>query len=148
MRTAASELICASRRRVRIPEIASAWKPALDEVWAFLGRNPGLRPPDGHNFFLYHHPTRRDDPMDIDFGVQVSRPFLGEGPISMVATPTGEVASTVHVGPYSGLAQAHKAVHDWCAANNRRVGAASWEIYGDWNEDETELETEVVYLLA
>ncbi|MES1199443.1 MAG: GyrI-like domain-containing protein [Pseudomonadota bacterium] len=147
-RTVSPQLICAARRRVRVPEIASAWKPALDEVWAFLARYPGLRAPDGHNLFLYHHSTRPNEPMDIDFGVQVTRAFLGEDGVSMTATPAGEVASTVHIGPYSGLGPAHSAIHHWAAANKRRIGAASWEIYGDWNDDPTKLETEIVYLLA
>ncbi|HVY84644.1 MAG TPA: GyrI-like domain-containing protein [Caulobacterales bacterium] len=146
--TATPRLIAAVRRQVRIGEIAGAWKPALDEVWAFLGRHPGLAGPNGHNVFLYHHPTRREDPMDIDFGVEVSRPFLGEGAISMVPTPAGEVATTLHVGPYAQLPEAHRAIHTWCATNGKRIGGKSWEIYGDWNEDETKLETEVVYSLA
>ena len=28
---------------------------------------------DGHNTFLYGHPTRRGDPQDVDFGVEVVR---------------------------------------------------------------------------
>ena len=54
--------LAAVRRHVAITGIASAWKPALDKVWEFLGTQPGLRAgTDGHNVFLYHHPARRDD---------------------------------------------------------------------------------------
>ena len=135
----------ASRRSVRIPEIASAWKPALDEVWAFLREHPELKP--GHNIFLYHHPTQPDQPMDIDFGVEAAGPFTAPGGLLSTATPAGLVATTTLVGPYSGMSAAHNAVHIWCAENGKQIGAASWEIYGDWTEDETKLETKIVYLL-
>ena len=43
---------------------------------------------------------------------------------------------------------AHDAVHAWRRANGRRIGAMSWEVYGDWTEDESKLETEIFYLLV
>src|SRR6266516_4991832 len=36
--------------------IAQEFRPALDKVWAFLNKNPGLRT-DRHNVLLYHHET-------------------------------------------------------------------------------------------
>jgi effector-binding domain-containing protein len=129
-----------------ISGIARAWKPALDQVWAFLEANGGLRP--GHNLFLYHHAERRNEAMNIDFGVQVARSFEREGDVQCIETPAGEVARTVHVGPCDRLGDAHNAIHAWCAANNRKIGQASWEIYGDWNNDPALLETTIKYLLA
>ena len=143
---AASELIAAVHARVPRTGIARAWKPALDQVWAFFKTNGDLRP--GFNFFLYHHPAHRDDPMDIDFGVQVPHPFDPAGNVRCIETPSGEVAKTVHIGPYDRLSDAHDAIHAWCAANNRKIGKASWEIYGHWNNDPALLETTINYLLA
>jgi effector-binding domain-containing protein len=54
----------------------------------------------------------------------------------------------VHVGPYDRLRDAHNSIHAWCAANNRKIAQASWEIYGDWNDDPARLETTIRYLLA
>ena len=68
-----AELVAAVRTRVPISGIALAWKPALDQVWAFIRTHGSLKP--GHNLFLYHHPANRSEPMDIDFGVQVAQPF-------------------------------------------------------------------------
>ena len=145
IQTVTAQPIVAARRRVFIPEITSAWKPALDQVWAFLREHPELRP--GGNLFLYHHPTKREDPMEIDFGVEVAGPFTAPGGLISTATPAGEVATTTHVGPYQGLPAAHNAIHAWCAANGKQIGWASWEIYGDWTEDEAKLETQICYLL-
>ncbi|MFL5268482.1 MAG: hypothetical protein ACJ8AH_18125 [Stellaceae bacterium] len=35
-----------------------------------------------------------------------------------------------------------------CAASNRKIAQASWEIYGDWNDDPALLETTIKYRLA
>jgi effector-binding domain-containing protein len=144
--TVRPELIAAVRAKATISDIAQAWKPALDQVWAFLKDNPDL--PREHNLFLYHHPARRDDPMDIDFGVQVGRRFEPQGNVRCVETPAGMVAKTIHRGRYDQLKGAHDAIHGWCAANNRRIGNASWEIYGDPSPDPAKQETTICYLLA
>jgi effector-binding domain-containing protein len=143
---AQKELIAAVRATVPISGIAGAWKPALDQVWAFLKTNRELRP--GHNFFLYHHAEHRASPMNIDFGVQVACTFEPEGSVRCIETPAGEVARTVHIGPYDRLIDAHNALHEWCAAHNRKIGRASWEVYGDWNNNPALLETTIKYLLA
>jgi effector-binding domain-containing protein len=86
--------------------------------------------------------------MNIDFGVQVARPFERVGDVHCIETPAGEVALTVRIGPYDRLGDAHNAIHAWCAANNRKIGQASWELYGDWSNDPALLETTIKYLLA
>src|SRR5262245_58644381 len=107
-----SLLIAAVRREVRIGEVGSAWGPALDLVWKFLRAQQGLHA-GGHNVFLYHHPARRDLPMQVDFGVQVTRAFEPSGEVRPVQTPAGEIATAVHVGPYQNMRVTHDAVHAW-----------------------------------
>ena len=145
-KTVSSQPLAAVRRRVRIGEVGRAWKPALDLVWDFLRQYEGLRN-DGHNCFLYHHPAAGEATMVVDFGVQVIRSFQDEGEIVSTETPAGEVVMTTHIGSSSKLTAAHQAINSWCAATGRALGACSWEIYGDWTNDETKLETEVTYLL-
>lgn len=147
LETVTPRQLAAVRARVPIPDIPKAFKPALDQVWTYLGAHKEVHKPGGHNIFLYHHPTQRDQPMDIDFGVEVVGPFTGGGAVQFTATPAGQVAKTLHVGPYARLPAAHMAVHAWCAQNGKAIGAQSWEIYGDWVEDESKLETEIFYLL-
>jgi effector-binding domain-containing protein len=144
--TVSPRKLAAVRRRVAIPEIAAAWRPALDQVWAFLRTHPGLRT-DGHNVFLYHHPQRRDLPMDVDFGVEVVRAFEGEGEVHATETPAGDAAVAVHIGPYERMKDTHDAIHAWRAANKRMFAGMSWEIYGDPSDDPAKLETTIVYLL-
>ncbi len=139
-------LLAAVRRTAAPREIPTVFKPALDQVWAFLGKHKGLRT-DGHNVFLYHHVDRPEAGMPIDFGVEVTRPFDPQGDVRCVETPAGEAAVVVHQGTYGGLPKAHAALHAWCAANARKIGACSLEVYGDWSEDPSKLETTIQYLL-
>jgi len=146
-KTVGSQPLAAVRRRVRMGEVGRAWKPALDLVWEFLRRHEGLRT-DGHNCFLYHHPAPGEAAMTVDFGVQVIQSFEDAGEVLYTETPAGEVVMTTHIGSYARLAAAHEAIKSWRAANGRAFGGCSWEIYGDWTDDETKLETQVMYLLS
>jgi effector-binding domain-containing protein len=140
-------LLAAVRREVAAGRVGDVWRPALDQVWAFLRTQPGLRT-DGHNIFVYHHPSKAGDPMHADFGVEVTREFAGSGEVRPVRTPSGEAAVVRHVGPYDGLAEAHSAIHAWARESGCALAGTSWEIYGDWNEDPAKLETLVMYLLC
>ena len=138
--------LAAVHRQVQLGGVAAACRPALDMVWAFLRENPGLRS-DGHNVFFYRHPERRGEPMEVDFGVEVTRSFGAGGEVREVDTPAGEAALARHIGSYERLRDTHLAIHAWLAANNR-LSAVSLEIYGDWCEDASKLETTVIYLLT
>jgi effector-binding domain-containing protein len=142
----APRVLAAVRRTAAPREIPTVFKPALDQVWAFLGKNKGLRT-DGHNVFLYQHVDRPEAGMPVDFGVEVVRRFEPQGEVRCVETPAGEAAVVVHQGAYGGLPKAHAALHAWCAANGRKIGGYSLEVYGDWAEDAGKLETTVQYLL-
>jgi effector-binding domain-containing protein len=138
--------LAAVRREVEAGQVGAAWRGALDQVWKFLGTQPGLRT-DGHNIFLYHHPAERHLPMSVDFGVEVTRDFAPSGEVRPAQTPAGETAVAVHVGSYDRLNEAYDAIHAWAKAHNRAFAGLSWEIYGDWSDDPARLETTVVYLL-
>ncbi len=138
--------LAAVRRRVPLGGVQTAWRPALDKVWAFLRTHPGLRT-DGHNVFLYHHPSRRDLPMGVDFGVEVTRAFEPDGEVYTTETPAGMVAVAVHVGAYERMKETHAASRAGHEAGNRPFAGKSWEIYGDWSDDPSKLETTIMYLL-
>jgi len=138
--------LAAVSRQVRLGEVGGAWRTALDRVWDYLRTHPGLRT-DGHNVFLYRHPDHRDDLMDVDFGVEVSRSFESSAEVHEVDTPAGEAAVATHIGAYDRLSETHNAVHAWLAANKRTLAGYSMEIYGDWSDDPSNLETTVIYLL-
>jgi len=146
IRTVHSRKLAAVRRSVAPGGVGSAWGPAIGKVWEFIRSQPGLRT-DGHNIFLYHHPTQPDAPILCDFGVEVTIRFETAGEVYATETPEGEAAVAVHRGPYNRMNEAHQAIRKWMAANRRESAGQSWEIYGDPMPDPADTETTVVYLL-
>jgi effector-binding domain-containing protein len=90
----------------------------------------------------------RDDVPHVEVGVELRQPCPLTGRVVASTLPAGQVAVTVHGGPYGGLASAHRAVLDWCAAQGRRPAGPRWEVYGPHRDDPAELRTEVYYLLS
>jgi effector-binding domain-containing protein len=145
--TVAPRILAAVNRRVQRGLIGAAFVAVQDDVWSFLRSNPGLHS-DGHNIFYYNHAGNNADGLDVHFGVEVTRPFEPSGRVACVETPGGRAVVTAHRGAYTGLSTAHAALRDWFRANDARLGAWSLEIYGDWHENEGELETTIIYALA
>ena len=77
--------LAAVRRQVAVGALASASRPALDQVWNFLRSQPELRS-DGHNIFLYQHPTQPGAPILCDFGVEITSPGSRQGRVRNSAT--------------------------------------------------------------
>jgi effector-binding domain-containing protein len=120
------------------------WRDRLDEVWAWL-RQSGMQA--GCNVMFY-----RDLPephqLAVEVGVEVSGPFEPAGRVRPSALPAGLAAVTTHRGPYGELGAAHQAVAEWCAAQGQDLAGERWEVYGDWHEDPSLLETHIFYRLA
>jgi len=138
--------LAAVRREVAPGTVASAWRPALDKVWEFIRRRPGLRA-GGHNIFVYHLPDESGAPLVCDFGVEVTRTFERDGDVYSTETPGGAAAVALHRGPYDRMHETHTAIKKWIAANGKESAGYSWEIYGDPTPDPADTETTVVYLL-
>jgi effector-binding domain-containing protein len=122
-------------------EYPTLWPVLLDEVYSFV--RAGGATLNGRNVMLY-----LDDVPNVEVGVQVTGPFEPAGRVMPSVLPAGEVASTVHRGPYEALEEAHVALKAWCGSHRHALTGVRWEIYGDWREDPADLETEVCYLLA
>ncbi len=138
--------LAAVRCEVAMGEVGSAWAPAIGKVWPFIRSQPGLWT-NGHNIFLYHHPTRPGAPIQCDFGVEVTRAFETAGEVYAAETPGGEAAVAVHRGPYNRMDEAYKGIENWMTVNRRESAGHSWEIYGDPTPDPADTETTIVHLL-
>jgi effector-binding domain-containing protein len=122
-------------------EFPTLWPVLLTEVWTCL-RAGGVQR-GCPNVMLY-----LDDGPHVEVGVELRQPCPLTGRVVASALPAGRVAMTVHRGPYAGLASAHQAVLDWCAAQGRRPAGPRWEIYGPHRDNPAELTTEVYHLLS
>ena len=131
------------RRRLKWSELGEHLIPLLDRVY-FKGR-AGKVIQSGQNVFVYRDGTKEG--VTVEVGVEVSNRFEDVDDVVYSSTPFGEVASTLHVGPYSDLGGAHDAVRRWCEEHRRPQANVWWEVYGDWDDDPSKLQTEVFYLL-
>ena len=143
MRRSAPRTIAAVHARVHPSQIPRVFGQYLDQVYA---QRNALKL-DGQNVFIYRKATDNSDELDVAFGVGAAGPFEPIGAVQPTEVPRGDVATTVHRGPYARLGAAHDAVIAWCRANGHRLAGPRWEVYGHWTEDEAQLRTDVYYLL-
>jgi effector-binding domain-containing protein len=90
----------------------------------------------------------RDGVPSVEVGGLVDAPFVASGRFTASWLPGGDVATTVHRGPYEELDSAHRAVLDWCEAQGLEAIGPRWEIYGHHSDDPAQRVTEVHYLVA
>ena len=132
------------RRRARPAEFSRVVPECCGLVWSALKAH-GVKGA-GRHVSIY-----RDDVVNLEVGVEMDGPFAGVGEVVASALPVGMVVSTVHLGPYQKLGEAHGAIRAWCARNGHELAGPKWEIYGhwleEWNKDPSKIRTDVFYLL-
>jgi effector-binding domain-containing protein len=115
----------------------------LDRVYAVVRAGKIIQ--SSQNVFLYRDGS--SDGVRVEIGVEVASRFDAVDGVVYSSTPSGIVVSTVHIGPYSELGGAHAAIINWCKEQHLTRANVWWEVYGDWQEDPAQLQTEVFYLL-
>ena len=131
------------RAQVTRGRVAHEFGRYLDQVYA--AARGGAVVLDGQNIFIYREAD--DQQLTVDFCVGVKGPFAAVGAVLPLETPRGVAAMTTHHGDYAGLGLANAAILAWCRAHNRALAGPSWEVYGHWHADPTQLRTDVYYLL-
>src|SRR6202451_703140 len=133
-----SQPIAVVRRRASLQQLTSVVPQACGIVWNFV---KALQIPAGRHVAVY-----LDGEITLEVGVEVFAPFKGDGNVYRSSTPAGLTLTTVHWGPYDQLAAAHQAIRDWASPKHALAGL-NWEVYGHWNDDPSQLRTDVYYLL-
>jgi effector-binding domain-containing protein len=135
--------IAVVRRRASSEQFATVVPEACGDVWKFIRSAQIERP--GRNIAVYL--DCEGEKINIEVGVEVTHSFTGDGEVVCSATPAGTVATTVHMGPYDRLGDAHAVIREWCDDHHHKTSGPQWEIYGHWNDDPSKLRTDVFYLL-
>jgi DNA-binding transcriptional MerR regulator len=79
---------------------------------------------------LYHDPEYREQEVDVEVAIPVTRPVPDQGPITCRELPAVPAAAcVVHVGSYTTIEQASSALYLWIEANGYRSGGPSREVY-------------------
>ena len=134
------------RKQAKPDEVAQALASMLVPVFQYATANgiPFAGPPTARyvSFGL--------GLITLEAGMPVAGPAEGKDDIMAGSLFGGEVASTIHKGPYDTLNLAHEAVQQWMMENNQEAGGAPWEVYiTDPGEvpDPAEWLTEIVHPL-
>lgn len=65
----------------------------------------------------------------IEAGMPIAGPAEGTDEIMSGSLVGGDVASTIHKGPYDTLNLGHEAIQQWMIENNETANGAPWEVY-------------------
>ena len=95
----------------------------------------------GNNHVLYDQFSA--DRMRMRVGFPVSKPFADTLQVKCVELSGERTADMTHPGSYRGLPAAHIRVNEWSTEHSLQPAGASWEVYGDWCQDESRLVTEI-----
>jgi effector-binding domain-containing protein len=132
------------RITTRKEEIGKRIGDVLTQVGEYVERS-GTRPagPPYARYFRWS-----DEGVEVEIGVPVAERVAGDGRLIAGELPGGQVARTVHLGPYDSLTETYDALHDWISAQGREPAGAPWEVYLRTHADvanPSELTTEVVW---
>jgi AraC family transcriptional regulator len=81
----------------------------------------------GPPFSRFHEYAQ--DEVIIEAGIPVCCAVTGEGDIRSSELPAGEVAQTVHVGPYDELMKVYPALVEWFTLQGKQSNGSPWEVY-------------------
>jgi effector-binding domain-containing protein len=128
-------------------ELSATIRRLLDDVWSYIREARDLSP--GHNVVVYRGDLDAG-PAPVEVGVQVGRRFEGTSAsgVRCVELPSGRAAHVTHRGPYDAMAPAYQALDRGIRDGGHVVAGPSWEVYGDWSADPSQLETDIYVLLA
>jgi effector-binding domain-containing protein len=137
--TVESQPLATVKRRARQNELSTVVPEACGIVWDAI---KALQIKGGKHVAIYWNCE-----IDLEVGVEVDAAFDGSGDVLRSATPAGPVLTTAHFGMYDRLGDAHQAIVEWSARNQKPLAGPNWEIYGHWTDDLSQLRTDVFYLL-
>jgi len=97
----------------------------------------------GHNYAIYERGAQKQ--LLVRAGFPVSGAFAETQSVKCFTLEAGEAAHAVHIGPYSELHRTYARLDAWCKQQRVALSGQSWELYGDWHEDPSKVETGIYY---
>jgi len=125
-------------------QIPQRIRPMFDIAYAWLRDAPVRQA--GHNYAIYDRCTPRS--LRVQVGFPVSGEFADTPLVKCVRLAGGRAATAVHVGSYAELHRTYAALDAWCAQQALSPTGQSWEVYGDWNDDPSKVETGIFLRLC
>ncbi len=132
-RTQGRQPYVAVRRTIPMDGIGAAMGPMFEQLYGWLGGS-GVTPA-GMPWTRYLSVGSSEVELEVGTPVAEDHPRVGPGFIEGVL-PAGEVAVTLHVGPYDQLPEAYTAIHAWLGSRGLGPSGAMWEVYENGPDSE------------
>lgn len=141
----ATEQALSVRTRCAVQDLPKVMGEAYGAIMQYLmeiGENPAGAP-----FAAYYNMDMND--LDVEIGFPVAQKIDGKGKVQSSEIPAGKYATTLHIGPYSGVEPAYNALMAWINENNYTPTGIAYEFYlNDPSEiPENELQTQIMFSL-
>lgn len=119
------QVTAVARATLTVAEIGPWLGKAYEAVAGLLAdRQAG---PVGPPFARYH--VLSEDRFEVEAGFPASRPIEGEGDVQPSELPGGQVAVTIHTGPYDAMGPAYQALVSWVSQHGGELAGDPWEVY-------------------
>lgn len=144
-RTVPEQPTAVVRATLRYGELGDWVVPAFDQIAHYLHRH-GVAS-CGFPFARYH--LRRDGSFEVEAGLPVPAPIIGDARVRPSTLPAGHVVAVWHIGPNEQLGTAYQALTDWLSTEHGVRTGDPWEVYhGPARRDPQSWRTEVIQPFA
>ncbi|MBI5863137.1 MAG: GyrI-like domain-containing protein [Planctomycetes bacterium] len=133
--------------RASLSEWGAALEAALDDVWRYLNTFESVTV--GPAMAMIHECG--DGTAELAGGFPVAEAIDPDADHQVVELPAGPAGTTLLVGPYERLPEAHAALADWLQSQNRTPVGDPWLIFWATPDEAAlpgELRTELVWPLG
>jgi len=113
------------RFRARHDELSKKYGEVFGKLFGYVTSKGGEF--SGAPFGRYHSMTEEE--VEVEAGLPVAKVIEGKGEIKASELPGGKVATTIHLGPYEKLGEAHEAIQAWASKNGHKPSGGVWEYY-------------------
>ena len=120
-----AQVTAVARATLTVPEIGPWLRKNYGAIAGLLaGRQAG---PAGPPFARYH--MLGEGRFEVEAGFPATRRIEGNGDVQPSELPGGQVAVTIHTGPYVQMAPAYQALASWVSQHGGELTGDPWETY-------------------
>ncbi len=130
------DYVCEISQQAAQPTLSIRVRSSVQNLPAEMGRCFGAiagylgslgQSPTDPAYSAYYNMDMSD--LDVEIGFGVAAPVPGQGEIAAGWLPEGDVASTLHVGPYADMGPAYAALEAFIKQSGRQPAGAAYEYY-------------------
>lgn len=133
------------RTRSSVQTIGKTLGDAYGRIGQYLGELG--EQPTGPPYTAYYNEDMED--LDVEIGMPVGKKLPGRGDIDSGEMPQGQVATCLHIGPYTDISPAYAALSEWVKEHGYEASGVAYEVYLDDPAlvPPNELKTQIAFVL-